>query len=211
MKQNTAEIRNYFVPASDAPSEEAASAGESFSYARALRTIGVALEKHRFTAFDLRVEDDTYLVKGSIPPSELPKPSLIRSFCDLFSGSSKSSRREVKTDALELRYSIREIEGMDHDIRAQRRENPEIPDPHSISQLLRGIGCYIDKRVHSELVSLSIKERWVTIAYRSSDGPLLKIHEDIEYFYNLWVKMYLQRSGRPSVPPISAPTVWEGP
>jgi hypothetical protein len=209
MKQHTAESRDYFAPVNDPLLDEAASSAEKVSYARALRTIGLALEKHRFAAFGLRVEDDTYVVKGIIPSVELLKPSLFRSFCDLFIKPWTLSRRENKTDELELRYSHRELEEMDHDVRMQRSETPEIPDPHSISQLLRGIGCYLDKRAHSKLVGVSIKDRWVTIKYQSSNGQLLKTHEDIEYFYNFWVKMYLQRSSRPSVPQISAPTVWD--
>ena len=94
MNQNTAENRNYFEPANDALFEEAASPDEKFSYARALRTLGRALEKHRFSAFDLRVEDDTYVIKGSIAPVKLPKPSRFRSFRDLFRKPSATARQE---------------------------------------------------------------------------------------------------------------------
>ncbi|HWH78123.1 MAG TPA: hypothetical protein VNT76_12155, partial [Candidatus Binatus sp.] len=68
-------------------------------------------------------------------------------------------------------------------------------------------------RQGSTLLGIGIRDRWVTIAYRAPNGELEKAHQDFEYFYNYWVKMYTQRSNRPKLPPPSDPTVfvaWEG-
>ncbi len=92
-------------------------------------------------------------------------------------------------------------------MRSERKASPEAPDPQSTSQLLRGIGCYLDKRPDSILVSIAVEDRWVTIMSRNRAGQPQKVQQDIEYFYNFWVKMYLQRSGRSSELPPSDPTL----
>jgi len=204
MEQNTVENRDYFKALEAASVEEASSEAQKFSYARTLRTLGYALESYRFLAFEIRVENDDYVIKGSVPPAERNKSSFLRSLQDLFSNPSASSGEA--TQEIELRYSIGEIHNLDARERAQRVESPEIPDPHSLSQLLRCVGCYLDKRINDKLVDVTVKERWVTIIHRSRDGQLLKTRRDIEYFYDFWVKMYIQRSSRPSEPAPSEPT-----
>ena len=204
MKQNAAENRDFYETLETTSVEEEASPlAQPFSYAQILRTLGHALENHRFVGFEIRVEFDTYVIKGSVPP-ERTKRSLFRSLQVLFSKPSASAREA--TDEIELRYSLSEIQNLQFRARGQRSESPEIPDPHSLSQLLRGIGCYLDKRINDKLVGVVVKDRWVTIMHRSRDGQLLKTRQDMEYFYNFWVKMYLNRSSRPSEPAPSEPT-----
>ncbi len=111
-----------------------------------------------------------------------------------------------------LRYSVRDILLFETEERAQRKESSEIPDPYAPSQILRGVGCYLDKREGSRLVSVKVKNRWVTIDYLARDGRVEKIYQDFDYFYDYGVKMYMQRSNRSKLPPPSDPTLfvtWE--
>ena len=99
---------------------------------------------------------------------------------------------------------------MEDRVRDRRCASSEVPDPLGMSQLLRVVGGYMDKRSDEELLGVSIDTRWVTITHMSRDGRLLKTSRDIEFFYDLWVKMYLQRSSRPSFLPPSGSTVFIG-
>jgi hypothetical protein len=210
MKHNTAEDRNYFAEDALLQDEEAASQADKFSHARILRTIGHALESHRVVTCNLTVDDHTYTIKGTALPSEDRPRGLFRSVRKLFVKASASPRPDFITNRIELRYSLENIRAMDAKIRDRRSASPEIPDPLSMSQLLRVIGGFMDKRADEELLGVSIDDRWVTITHVSRDHRLLKTSHDIEYFYDLWVKMYLQRSNRPIVPPPSGPTVCIG-
>jgi hypothetical protein len=208
MKNNTAENRDDFEAPSVQPAGESEPPhGQVFSYASTLRMLGHVLESHRCSRFELKVENNVYLIKGKVPPVELPKPSLLRSVRTLFSKPPAPIAEENKSNEIELRYSPGDIQALDAQVRSERKASPEAPDPQSTSQLLRGIGCYLDKRPDSMLVGIAVADRWVTIMSRNRAGQLQKVQQDIEYFYNFWVKMYLQRSGRLSELPPSDPTI----
>jgi hypothetical protein len=88
-----------------------------------------------------------------------------------------------------------------------------MPDPYSISQILRGAGNYLDNRDETSLVGITIKDRWVTVRYKTAEGRLEQAKQDLEYFYDYWVKMYLRRSNRPKFPVLDDPSLivtWQG-
>jgi len=209
MKHNTAEDRNYFAERDAALllDEEAAPQADKFSYARVLRTIGHALETHRVVTADITVEEDTYTVKGTTRPTIRARRGLFRSVRNFLAKASASPHPDFITNRIELCYSMADIRALDAQVRNRRSASPEVPDPLSMSQLLRVIGGFIDQRTDEELLGVWIDNRWVTITHVSRDSRLLKTSHDIEYFYDLWVKMYLQRSNRMSAPPPSGPTV----
>jgi hypothetical protein len=208
MKSNSAEINDYFEVTDMASSgAESQAPASKFSYASILRTLGHALESHRVVACNLTVENDTYKIKGTALPSATTRRSLLRSIREIFVRRDESPRPDLITNRIELRYSLDDIRAMDTQVRDRRSTAPEIPDPLSMSQLLRVIGGFLDKRAEEELLGINIDDRWVTITHASRDGRLLKTNHDIEYFYDLWVKMYLQRSSRSHIPPPSGPTV----
>jgi len=213
MKQNTVQKEEFFD--SDRKSELAQDPSSSSglpSYARALRMLGIILEQHRFSVFDLRVEKDTCVVKGIAQRAEMNSSSVLQHIRDLFGGAAKSSRADGGTIKLELSFSMAEIDAMETKVQEQRHEVSKMPDPYCLSQILRGVGCYLDTRNGSELIGVTLKDRWVTMAYRTSDGRIERTHQDFEYFYNYSVKMYMHRSSREKLPPLSDPTLivtWE--
>ena len=208
MKNNTAEIRDDFAaPSAQLAGESEALHGQVFNYASALRLLGHVLESHRCSSFELKVENNDYLIKGKVPRVELPKPTLRRSVRALFSKPAAPIAEENKSNEIELRYSPGDILALDALVRSERKASPEAPDPQSTSQLLRGIGCYLDKRPDGMLVNIAVADRWVTLVTRNRAGQLQKVQQDLEYYYNFWVKMYLQRSGRSRELAPSAPTI----
>lgn len=52
------------------------------------------------------------------------------------------------------------------------------------------------------------------MGYQTAEGRLEQAQQDLEYFYDYWVKMYLRRSNRVKPAAPSVPTVlvsWQGP
>ena len=208
MRYNTAEDRNYFAAQETEPADkETAATGEKFSHARTLRTIGHALETHRVVSCDIAIENDIYTIKGRLLPARKRPSGLFGQVRGLFVRDKHDPRADLITNRILLRYTMADIRAMEAQVRDCRSAAPEIPDPLSLSQLLRVIGGFMDKRLGEELLGLWIDDRWVTINHASCDNRLLKTTHDVEYFYDLWVKMYLRRAGRVGAPPPSGPTV----
>ena len=208
MRYNTAEDRHYLAAQeTELADKETAATAEKFSHARTLRTIGHALESHRVVSCDIAVENDNYTINGRLLPARKRPSGLFGQVRGLFLRDKHDPRADLITNRILLRYTTADIRAMEAQVRDRRSAAPEIPDPLSMSQLLRVIGGFMDKRLGEELLGLWIDDRWVTITHASCDNRLLKTTHDIEYFYDLWVKMYLRRASRASTPPPSGPTV----
>ena len=187
------------------PEVESAPGGETWCYAKALRTLGQVLEVQRIESVDLEVENSGYVVRGK------GKVAAHRSFSKLIHafvrGGSSKNGAEVS-----LRYTANEIQQLDHEAQGKRQDGSQTPDPYSLSQMLRAMGSYLDNK-NTSLVGITTKGRWITLRYRTMDGQLEQAKHDVEYFFDYWVKMYLQRKNRERFKPSSKPTLivtWEG-
>jgi hypothetical protein len=214
MKQNLA--KNKIAVITDdsfpAPSNET-NAADARNFARELRALGQALEKFSFSAFDLELSSGTYLVKGTATSTDNLKFSFSRFVRELLRGSSARTTMTYTGSQIDLRFSPEEIERFDMRGKIKRQGADKMPDPYSISQILRGAGSYLDNRDVTRLVGISLKGKWVTVSYQTVEGRLERAQQDLEYFYDYWVKMYLRRSNRAKPPLPSDPTVlvtWQG-
>jgi hypothetical protein len=188
--------------------DDSSDAIQYLSYDRLLRTLGSMLQRENLGEFDLQHSDDVYTVRGQSSRMNSGRFSLFERIFRF--GKSMRNRDRAITD--ELCYSVSDILRFETEVRAQRKESNEIPDPYFPSQILRGVGCYLDKREGSRLVGVKVKNRWVTIDYLARDGRVEKAFQDFEYFYDYGIKMYMQRNNRSKLPPPSDPTLfvtWE--
>ena len=184
------------------------------NYARRLRALGQAIEKFSFSAFDLELRSGTYLVKGTATPTANLKFSFPRFVRELLRGAAAEPTLTCADSQVDLCFSPDEIEHFDSRGKIKRQDASRMPDPYSISQILRGAGSYLDNRDVTILNRISLKGKWVTVSYETAEGRLEQAQQDLEYFYDYWVKMYLRRSNRLKPPPPSDPTVlvsWQGP
>ena len=207
MKQNVA--RSEIVVAE--PNET--HAADSQNFARQLRALGQALERFSFSAFDLELRSGTYLVTGTAISTENIKFSFSRFVRELLRGSSAKAMLMCNDSQVDLRFSPEEIERFEERGKVRRQDSSKMPDPYSISQILRGAGSYLDNRDVTTLRGISLKGKWVTVSYQTVEGRPEQAQQDLEYFYDYWVKMYLRRSNRVKLPPPSDPTVlvtWQG-
>ena len=182
-------------------------------FAHQLRALGQALEKFSFSAFDLELKSGIYLVTGRAHSTENIKFSFSGFVRELLRGSTVPPTLTCSEGQVDLRFSSEEIERFDVRGRIKRQDPGKMPDPYSLSQILRGAGSYLDNRDITSLVGISLKGKWVTVSYQTAEGQLEQAQQDLEYFYDYWVKMYLRRSNRAKLPPPSDPTVyvtWRG-
>ena len=199
----------------DIPDQHYTNAGERapalsrISYAKDLRVLGQVLERLAIESVDLKLDSGCYVVRGQVDENKRGNVSfrvIVRNLSRLWSPREESVPR-VSKGVLAGRYSQQELQELDLQARANRRDPNKLPDPYGLSQKLRGVGFYLDSRSQSSLVGISIKDRWVTIRYETLWQDLQEAKEDIEYFYNYWVKMYLRRSSRDAhAPKPIAPT-----
>lgn len=180
---------------------------DSTDFARRLRALGQALEKFSFSAFDLELRSDSYLVKGTAICSENLKFSFSRFIRELLHGSAAQPALSCIDSRVDLQFSHQEVEHFDLRGRVKRQDANRMPDPYSISQILRGAGSYLDNRDATQLIGISMKGKWVTVMYETVEGRLEQAQQDLEYFYDYWVKMYLRRSNRVRPAPPRDPTV----
>ena len=212
MKQPVAHLE--IVVASDSAADRNETrVTDSQHFARQLRALGQALERFSFSAFDLTLRSGTYWVTGMALSTDHIKFSFSRFVRELLRGCPVTPTLACNGSQVDLRFSHDEVERFDERGKVKRQDASKMPDPYSISQILRGAGSYLDNRDVTELVGVSLKEKWVTVSYQTADGRLEQAQQDLEYFYDYWVKMYLRRSNRAKLPRPSDPTVlvtWRG-
>lgn len=178
----------------------------AMNFARQFRALGQALERFSFSVFEIEVENGIYSVVAKASPTQRKRGlSVLRAMEGFFRRSDATRTRPDRQ--VDLRFTPEDIEKFDLHGRSRREDAGKTPDPYSISQLLRGAGCYLDNRNVSERVTISFAGRWITIRYETPDKQAANARHDLEYFYDCWVQMYLRRSNRAKLPEASEPTV----
>ena len=177
-------------------------------YAEELRAIGNALEARGVISVEVAVEGDDYRVRAEIDQSKKADSSFgasVKQFLLRF-GSLLRTKKQPTARAIELRYGAEEIQKLIQDGVARRLDSHAVPDPFSLSQILRQTGAYLDGLYPATLVRFVLRDRWITIHYKDGSGQLKELKQDIQFFYDYWVKMYLRRSDRPAPMPSKRPT-----
>lgn len=213
MKQNIAKSEIVIAADNGSSAKTNEAQADSQNFARQLRALGQALERFSFSAFDLELRSGTYLVTGTAISTENIKFSFSRFVRELLRGSSAKAIVTCDDSQVDLRFSPEEIERFEERGKVRRQDPSKMPDPYSLSQILRGAGSYLDNRDVTTLMGISLKGKWVTVSYQTVEGRLEQAQQDLEYFYDYWVKMYLRRSNRAKLPAPSDPTVlvtWQG-
>ncbi len=214
MKQDITEEETFVAQDEGKPGSGSAQRDRNFTgFARELRALGQALEKFSFSAFDIELRSGNYLVTGRATSAENVKFSILRFVRELLRGSTARPTLSCAENRIDLCFSPDEIEKFDLRGKIKREDSNKMPDPYSISQILRGAGSYLDNRDITTLARISLNGNRVTVGYETAAGRMEQAKHDLEYFYDYWVKMYLRRSNRAKLPSLSDPTLfvsWEG-
>jgi hypothetical protein len=96
---------------------------------------------------------------------------------------------------LELRYTPENLNRLECEGQAKRRDPNQMPNARSTSQVLRATGAYVNDR-YSRLLGVIWQNQSVRITYETSLGSQEVDEIKISAMYDFWVRMYLRRDKR---------------
>jgi hypothetical protein len=168
---------------------------ESLSYAQTLRTVGQMLEALEIQSFELKIEGNDFTV--SAQKSRRPREKSLRVFWRRLRGKGAGSRGTNKPSSgiVELHYTTAEIARIDCVGRAKRGATAGAPEPHSLSQVLRAVGAYVDRK-GGQLLTVLKDNQNIDFEYKSGLKTKVSQQFTVPALYDYWVKMYLNRRGR---------------
>jgi hypothetical protein len=169
------------------------------SYAQTLRALGQAIEVAQFETFDLKSVGEGYRVLGEkvvqLQPNQ--ESHKVTSLWKRLKGSVREETSQVCSirQEIELEYSPREIDELEREGRARRRDPHGMPDAYTSSQVLRAAGAYLDRK-HAKLQELSKRDGGIIrLRYETPLGANTE-ELTIAYLYDTAVRMYMKRSDR---------------
>jgi hypothetical protein len=173
-------------------------------YEHILRAIGQGLESLSLEAFDLEVVDDSFSIQGTPTRKESEKPTIAplnafkKAFLSICHASKKSapSSTSAGRDAacLQLRFTQADIDRLERDGQAQRSNWERSPLSHSLPQVLRTVGWYVDHK-KGELKKLSSSGEMLTVTYIGLLGTHKVESLTLLQIYDMWVHLYKRRKG----------------
>ena len=173
---------------------------EKVHYESTLRAIGQGLENIETESFDVETSDDQYLVGGECKTKNvapLPDPVSAKSFL-AFIGTfgKKKTTQTARSQTYRfsgLRFTAADIDVLDQKGKMLRAQSTDaMPDPHSIAQVLRMAGAYLDHKA-SRLIKLSWRQQSLSLWHVNSLGDEAKEVFTPADLYNLWVHQFKKR------------------
>jgi hypothetical protein len=176
-------------------------------YARHLRAIGQDLENLHLSTFNLEYVGDSYLVwirpddqgETANSLSRISRNRLQKLWRNKTLGRPLGHEEPYPVSpsrtGKRLRYSVQELDRIEREQRARRRQQSGNADGHRLSQLLRTVGDLVRQR-GERLLGIAWQELSVSIVVETPHGQ-----KEIDVFrpdnlYDLWVRMYLKRDNR---------------
>jgi hypothetical protein len=171
----------------------------NFSFSQLLRPVGQMLEPLQIESFSLRVDDSGVFVHAQKPDeghAAAPKVSLRVSW-QIFRHKKVDHAPEPQpsSGALELHYTLEEIERMDIEAQSKRQGTAGSPEAHTLSQILRAVGAFVDQK-QGRLLGVTKEALDITIEYESALKRSMTEKFTVASLYDFWVKMYLRRRER---------------
>jgi hypothetical protein len=190
----------------DIRQDDAASIGPS-DYQHHLRAIGQDLERLQLKTFNLECAATSYLIWARPEASEFeanPASRLSTNCLQRLWKNKPVPRTQAQREYFflahsappqRLRYSLHEIDRIEHEGRCRRSAKSGIMDGHSLSQLLRTIGALVAQR-GERLLGIAWQELSVSIVVQTAHGRRELDTFRPDNLYDLWVRMYLKRDRR---------------
>ena len=173
-------------------------------YSQPLRAMGQALEVINIQAFEMEIAGNNIFIRGHMPvasPDEQRDVDQLRVIWGAPPGAQdgfpEPQRRDSNTVAqIDLCYTELDIERLEEEGRSRRgTSHAAAADAWSLSQILRSIGAYLNQK-RARLCKITRDSDHLMVEYESSIGSIRKEAFAANDLYDLWVRMYLQRSTR---------------
>lgn len=175
---------------------------EMVGYAQPLRAIGQALEVLNIQGFEMEAARGEFFIRGVATGAEAGRSrdhatSKIHAVWGALPhfGHAERPRVDSPETSLELHYTSQDVARLDAEGRSRRGTSNTEAEATSLSQVLRCIGGYLNKK-SSSLLKITREADSVVLEYQTSSGNRMKDTFSVKDLYDLWVGMYLQRSGR---------------
>jgi len=155
---------------------------EGWSYSQVLRAIGQSLEERGVQEFTLAWQDGEFVVRGK---RGLP---LERRWVDKVLG-----QKAVQTErTFEIHYPVKSVVWLQIRGESMRKDANQIPDYFRLSQTLRTVGSYIDKRA-MPILSLRRSGGTLYLELQERSGNTRVEEHAIGSFEHYFLRTYLRR------------------
>jgi hypothetical protein len=159
----------------------------STSYGQQLRSLGQYLEAQRINIFELTCRGERFVVKGE-PEKETSLLAALRQW--------QQRRRSEGLNAA-LTFTRNDLDQLERQGRAQRKQSNRLPDFYSLPNALRTVGQYLELK-GAELLELQKRQLSLTVLSRNNDGHPQMEERSLASFYDLFLKLHDKRGKTPS-------------
>jgi hypothetical protein len=97
---------------------------------------------------------------------------------------------------LELLFTLRDIQLLEEQGKDRRRDPRGMPEPYSLSNILRVIGWFLDDQSGARLILACYHHFQVNLIYETSQGVRRLEEYATSVLYDYWVKLYLRKKQR---------------
>lgn len=150
------------------------------SYALALRTIGQSLEAQQTKDFDLSVIETGFVVREN-------KPRYLK-----WRRTIRTNGVEKALDLSDVHFSVDDIARLNQSGKERRQTPAQTPDFYVLSQTLRTVGGFVDRRGF-RLLELSRRSSKLILRLEQSEGRRLIETHTIASLHNIFVAMFFDR------------------
>ena len=92
---------------------------------------------------------------------------------------------------VEFLYSLEELNRQAEERKGPRRDPNAMPDPYSLSNTLRTVGEFLDRKPDSKLLFACSHGQEIVILYETKDGARNLEQYPIATIYEFWIKRYV--------------------
>ena len=159
----------------------------STSYGQQLRSLGQYLEAQRINIFELTCRRERFVIKGE-PEKETSLLAALRQW---------QQRRRSEGLNGALTFTRNDLDQLERQGRAQRKQSNRLPDFYSLPNALRTVGQYLELK-GAELLELQKRQLSLTVLSRNNDGHPQMEERSLASFYDLFLKLHDKRGKTPS-------------
>jgi hypothetical protein len=150
-------------------------------YDQDLRVIGQALEARRINVFELKAQENQYVVRGN-PEKDVSVLGTLRNWRERVTG---------RIDA-PINFATPDLERLDKQARAKRTKANSLPDFYSLSSTLRTVGAYLEAK-GAQLLEIQKGSLNIAVLYEDKNGHPNLEERPIASFYNFFLTLHGRR------------------
>jgi hypothetical protein len=173
------------------------------NYSKILRVVGQKLEPLRPETYEVVCYGNCYLVRCRVKEDsqgkkeEEKKVRGLAAFLRLWREPENPSVCEKPNEStsmnVEFLYSLEELNHEDEEHKEPRSDPNAMPDPYSLSNTLRSVGEFLDRKPDIKLLFASNRGQEIVILYETRGGVRNLEEYPISTIYEFWVKEYVKR------------------